>query len=106
MQDSSQIKRNKTEKNDILFVDPSIGAVQPSKRDAHAIDESWWKNYFEQKLELQRQQMQKEDERHTDHMNFQKIAIMLQKRIEKNKIEAMNNLTNALLRLHEKSDKP
>lgn len=77
---------------------------EAEKNDANAKDDSGWKNYFEQKLELQRQQMQKEDERHKDHMNFQKMVIMLQERIEKNKIEAMNNLTNALLQLQEKSD--
>lgn len=45
--------------------------------------------------------MEKEDERHKDRMNFQKMAIMLQERVEKIKVEAMNNLTNALLRLQE-----
>lgn len=65
------------------------------------IDDTWWKAYFEQKLELERQRMEKEDERHKDRMNFQKMAIMLQERVEKIKVEAMNNLTNALLRLQE-----
>lgn len=68
---------------------------------ADSIDESWWKNYFEQKLELERTRMEKEEERHKDRMNFQKMAIMLQERVEKIKVEAMNNLTNALLRLQE-----
>lgn len=65
------------------------------------MDEPWWKTYFEQKLELERKKMDKEDERHKDRMNFQKMAIMLQERVEKIKVEAMNNLTNALLRLQE-----
>lgn len=64
-------------------------------------DDSWWKSYFEQKLELERKRMDKEDERHKDRMNFQKMAIMLQERVEKVKVEAMNNLTNALLRLQD-----
>lgn len=68
------------------------------------MDETWWRGYFEQKLELERKRMDKEDERHKDRMNFQKMAIMLQERVEKIKVEAMKNLTNALLRLQE-SDK-
>lgn len=64
-------------------------------------DENWWKNYFNQKLELERKRMDKDDERHKDRMNFQKMAIMLQERVEKIKVEAMNNLTNALLRLQD-----
>lgn len=64
-------------------------------------DECWWKTYFEQKLELERKRMDKEDERHKDRMNFQKMAIMLQERVEKVKVEAMNKLTNALLRLQD-----
>lgn len=49
--------------------------------------------------------MEKEQERHTDQMNFQKMAIMLHERTEKIKIEAMNKLTNALLGLQEHSQK-
>lgn len=45
--------------------------------------------------------MDKEDERHKDRMNFQKMAIMLQERVEKIKVESMNALTNALLRLQD-----
>lgn len=70
------------------------------------IDETWWKNYFERKMELEREKLAKEDERHKDRMNFQKMAIMLQERVEKVKVESMNNLTNALLRLQEASAKP
>lgn len=71
-----------------------------------SIDEIWWKNYFERKMELEREKLAKEDERHKDRMNFQKMAIMLQERVEKVKVESMNNLTNALLRLQEASGKP
>lgn len=77
----------------------------PTPNSAMEIDESWWKNYFERKLELEREKVRKEDERHKDRMNFQKMAIMLQERVEKVKIEAMNNLTNALLRLQD-ANKP
>lgn len=66
-----------------------------------SIDESWWKNYFERKLELERQRLEKEEERHKERMSFQKMAILSQERWEKIKVDAMNNLTNALLRLQE-----
>lgn len=99
IRESLRIKRQRhaAEQNHIVNVD----IVQPQRNDPLSIDESWWKNYFEQKLELERKRMEKEDERHKDRMNFQKMAIMLQERVEKIKIEAMNNLTNALLRLQE-----
>lgn len=73
----------------------------PAQNVTTTIEENWWKGYFEQKLELERKKMDKEDERHKDRMNFQKMAIMLQERVEKIKVEAMNNLTNALLRLQD-----
>lgn len=99
-------KRHATDENHIMHVDTSIDFVdQPLPPHtigaAQSIDENWWKNYFEQKLKLERKRMEKEDERHKDRMNFQKMAIMLQERVEKIKIEAINNLTNALLRLQE-----
>lgn len=68
-----------------------------------AIDEVWWKSYFEKKLELEREKMKKEEERHKDRINFQKMALMLQERAEKLKVDAMNNLTTALLKLQDAS---
>lgn len=66
-----------------------------------SIDESWWKEYFERKLELEREKIRKQDERHKDQMNFQKMAIMLQEKVEKIKVDAIHGLTNALVRLQE-----
>lgn len=95
-------QRRETEENHIIHAGTSIDVTQVQSNGAsHSVDESWWKNYFEKKLELERKRMEKEDERHKDRMNFQKMAIMLQERVEKIKIEAMKNLTNALLRLQE-----
>lgn len=84
MEDSPKVKRCVTEGDDISFVDASIEA-QSSNRQARAIDGGWMKNYYERNLEQQRQQIQEENERHEDDMNFQKITIMLQERIEKTK---------------------
>lgn len=95
-------KRLDSYENHIMQADVSIDVDQQRNNSAPlSIDESWWKKYFEQKLKLERKRMEKEDERHRDRMNFQKMAIMLQERVEKIKIEAINNLTNALLRLQE-----
>lgn len=104
IRESMRIKRQRREpdENHVLHADTPIDITQVQSNGAsQSIDESWWKNYFEQKLELERKRMEKEDERHKDRMNFQKMAIMLQERVEKIKIEAMKNLTNALLRLQE-----
>lgn len=67
----------------------------------NGIDQNWWKDYFERKLELEREKIRKQDERHKDQMNFQKMAIMLQEKVEKIKVDAINSLTSALLRLEE-----
>lgn len=86
-------KASSIDENDCFEV-PDAGA---------SIDEVWWKSYFDKKLDLERERMQKEDERHKDRINFQKMALMLQERVEKIKVEAMNNLTNALLKLQDVS---
>lgn len=107
--ESRRIKRKKLESdtnfasNDIPFVSAHVPIPIQSAPGVMSApsDETWWKNYFEKKLELEQKRMEKEEERHKDRMNFQKMAIMLQERVEKIKVEAMNNLTNALLRLQE-----
>lgn len=82
---------------------PNERPTTPVELPNVAIDESWWKSYFERKLELEREKMLKEEERHKDRINFQKMALMLQERAEKLKVDAMNNLTNALLKLQDAS---
>lgn len=104
--ESRRIKQKKVESETIYAATdiPFISAhapLQSAPGVMSASDETWWKNYFERKLELEQKRMEKEEERHKDRMNFQKMAIMLQERVEKIKVEAMNNLTNALLRLQE-----
>lgn len=99
-----EFKRKKTTNTDdrshsVFLTDATV----PPQNFSTGIDENWWKDYFERKLEMEREKMVKEDERHKDRMNFQKMAIMLQERMEKVKVEAINNLTNALLRVQEHS---
>lgn len=55
-------------------------------------DRNWWKDYFEQKLELEKEKLQKEHERHKDNMNFQKMVLIQ----DKLKVEAINSLTSAI----------
>lgn len=55
-------------------------------------DRNWWKDYFEQKLELEKEKLQKEHERHKENLNFQKLVLIQ----DKLKVEAINNLTSAI----------
>lgn len=84
--------------------EPPNGASTPAlDTSTVAIDAVWWQSYFEKKLELEREKMRNEEERHKDRINFQKMALMLQERAEKLKVDAMNNLTTALLKLQDAS---
>lgn len=56
------------------------------------VDRNWWKDYFEQKLELEKEKLQKEHERHKDNLNFQKMVLIQ----DKLKVEAINSLTSAI----------
>lgn len=56
------------------------------------VDRIWWKEYFEQKLELEKEKLQKEDERHKDNLNFQKMVLIQ----DKLKVDAINSLTSAI----------
>lgn len=97
-----RIKRKRHEVDvNTMQNDTTLASSQLNLSATNVVEDSWWKSYFEKKLELERQRLEKEDERHKDRMNFQKMAIMLQERVEKVKVEAMNNFTNALLRLQE-----
>lgn len=101
LRESLRIKRKRFESEEQAANHEHVVASAQPSNPASSFDDTWWRNYFEQKLDLERKRMEKEDERHKDRMNFQKMAIMLQERVEKIKVEAMNNLTNALLRLQE-----
>lgn len=72
-----------------------------SEQSNDELDQSWWKQYFERKLELDREKIKLAQERHKDNMNFQKMALMLQERVEKVKVEAISSLTSAIAKLAE-----
>lgn len=80
---------------------PTNGEHSTTEISDDEIDQSWWKEYFNKKLELEREKMKREQERHKDNMNYQKMALMMQERADKTKVEAINNLTNAISKLTE-----
>lgn len=58
--------------------------------------ENCWKEYFEQKLDLEREKIDLQREIHRDMMNFNKMSLIQQEKLERNKIEAINSLTGTL----------
>lgn len=64
-------------------------------------DDKWWRDYLERKMDLEKEKLRRDDERHRDVMNFRKMSIMVQEKSEKMKVEAMNNLTSAIAKLIE-----
>lgn len=73
-------------------------------------DNKWWQDYFERKLQCEKVKLQLQKEMHTDVMNFNKMSLIQQEKIERIKIDAINNLTTTLQKLVEvkhvvKSDK-
>ncbi|CAD7077808.1 unnamed protein product [Hermetia illucens] len=68
-------------------------------------DNSWWKDYFDRKLQVDREKVQLQREMHRDLMNFNKMTLIQQEKIERIKIDAINNLTTTLQKLVENKNK-
>ncbi|KAH8401875.1 hypothetical protein KR009_008359 [Drosophila setifemur] len=64
-------------------------------------DDVWWKDYFERKLEVEREKMEIQRNLQRDHMQIQKMSLVQQERIERMKIDAINSLTATLQKLVE-----
>lgn len=64
-------------------------------------DEKWWRDYLERKLDLEREKMRRDDDRHRDLMNFNKMSLMAQEKSTKIKVEAINGLTDAIMKVIE-----
>ncbi|XP_013104726.1 uncharacterized protein LOC106085175 isoform X2 [Stomoxys calcitrans] len=62
---------------------------------------SWWQNYFERKLQVERDKIDLQKEMHRELMQFNKMSLLQQEKIERIKIEAINNLTSTLQKLVE-----
>ncbi|XP_036330436.1 uncharacterized protein LOC118742459 isoform X2 [Rhagoletis pomonella] len=64
-------------------------------------DEPWWKDYFERKLEVEREKIQCQKALHREQMQFHKMSLLQQEKIERLKIDAINSLTGTLQKLVE-----
>lgn len=58
--------------------------------------ENWWKEYLEQKLDVEREKIDLQREMHRDMMAFNKMSLIQQEKLERIKIEAINSLTGTL----------
>ncbi|XP_005186173.2 uncharacterized protein LOC101899189 [Musca domestica] len=95
-----------------------INEVEPQHRDSTAVQkfmisagtsganglvdtQSWWQDYFDRKLQVEREKIELQKEMHRDLMQFNKMSLLQQEKIERIKIEAINNLTSTLQKLVE-----
>lgn len=65
----------------------------------------WWKEYFERKLVMEREKIELQKEMHRDLMHFNKMSLIQQEKIERIKIDAINNLTVTLQKFVEVKNK-
>lgn len=63
--------------------------------------QSWWQDYFNRKLQVERDKVELQKEMHRELMQFNKMSLLQQEKIERIKIEAINNLTSTLQKLVE-----
>ncbi|CAD7013525.1 unnamed protein product [Ceratitis capitata] len=73
----------------------------PSVVNAAQEDGLWWKDYFERKLEVEREKIQCQKDLHREQIQFQKMSLVQQEKIERLKIDAINSLTATLQKLVE-----
>ncbi|XP_055385352.1 uncharacterized protein LOC129614648 [Condylostylus longicornis] len=64
-------------------------------------DTDWWRDYFNKKLDTEKEKISLQKQMHRDVMNYNKMCLMQQEKIERIKIEAINNLTATLQKLVE-----
>ncbi|KAH8297093.1 hypothetical protein KR044_004848, partial [Drosophila immigrans] len=64
-------------------------------------DDSWWKDYFDRKLDVEREKMELQRCLQREQVQIQKMSLVQQERIERMKIDAINSLTATLQKLVE-----
>ncbi|EDW02317.1 putative uncharacterized protein DDB_G0294196 [Drosophila grimshawi] len=64
-------------------------------------DDAWWKDYFERKLDMEREKMELQRSLQREQTQIQKMSMVQQERIERMKIDAINSLTATLQKLVE-----
>ncbi|XP_068146971.1 myb-like protein AA [Drosophila tropicalis] len=72
-----------------------------SNPHSSAADDLWWKDYFERKLEMEREKMDLQRSLQREQVQIQKMSLVQQERIERMKIDAINSLTATLQKLVE-----
>lgn len=63
------------------------------------LESMWWKDYFEKRLELDRERMRRQHDRHKELVSMQKAALMMNQKAEKAKVDAIIHLTDAINRM-------
>uniref|UniRef100_A0A1A9ZYR8 Myb/SANT-like DNA-binding domain-containing protein n=1 Tax=Glossina pallidipes TaxID=7398 RepID=A0A1A9ZYR8_GLOPL len=63
--------------------------------------DNWWQDYFERKIQVERDKIDMQKQMHRDLMQFNKMSLIQQEKIERIKIDAINNLTSTLQKLVE-----
>ncbi|XP_017145885.1 putative uncharacterized protein DDB_G0294196 [Drosophila miranda] len=64
-------------------------------------DDVWWRDYFERKLDLEREKIDLQRSLQREQVQIQKMSMVQQERIERMKIDAINSLTGTLQKLVE-----
>ncbi|XP_061389881.1 uncharacterized protein LOC133325072 [Musca vetustissima] len=75
--------------------------VSGGDENARMDTQSWWQDYFDRKLQVEREKIEMQKEMHRELMQFNKMSLLQQEKIERIKIEAINNLTSTLQKLVE-----
>ncbi|XP_075166945.1 uncharacterized protein LOC142239064 [Haematobia irritans] len=96
-QDIDQHNRRERE-NHLTIISSGEGGRPESPSSSHA---NWWQKYFERKLQVERDKIDLQKEMHHELMQFNKMSLLQQEKIERIKIEAINNLTSTLQKLVE-----
>uniref|UniRef100_A0A1B0ALK1 Myb/SANT-like DNA-binding domain-containing protein n=1 Tax=Glossina palpalis gambiensis TaxID=67801 RepID=A0A1B0ALK1_9MUSC len=63
--------------------------------------DNWWQDYFERKIQVERDKIDLQKQMHRDLMQFNKMSLIQQEKIERIKIDAINSLTSTLQKLVE-----
>ncbi|XP_060660548.1 putative uncharacterized protein DDB_G0271606 [Drosophila nasuta] len=93
---STTHEHNDSNSNQMAMAPHSKLFEQPSQSD-----DSWWKDYFDRKLDVEREKMELQRCLQREQVQIQKMSLVQQERIERMKIDAINSLTATLQKLVE-----
>ncbi|XP_064547905.1 PH domain-containing protein DDB_G0275795 isoform X1 [Drosophila montana] len=98
-QTGSTIQERENDSHEMAMA-PS-GKLYEQPPPAAASDDAWWKDYFERKLDVEREKMELQRSLQREQVQIQKMSLVQQERIERMKIDAINCLTATLQKLVE-----